>query len=83
MDQNGNPVIFVSPFNAAECSGWMRMKVTHCLSPDFVEDEFAVPPQTIVARGKPKAKLRAPFLSCRAEALAEADASFSLGKQRK
>ena len=23
------------PFNAAECSGWMRMKVTHCLSPDL------------------------------------------------
>ena len=41
------------------------MKVTHCLSPDFVEDEFAEPPQTIVARGKPKAKLRAPFLLLR------------------
>ena len=79
------------PFNAAERSGCMRMKVTHCLSPDFVEDEFAEPPQTIVAREKPKAKLRVPFLSCPAIALATADASFSgmrlenstLGKQRK
>ena len=23
------------PFNAAERSGWMRMKVTHCLRPDW------------------------------------------------
>jgi len=23
------------PFNAAERSGWMGMKVTHCLSPDL------------------------------------------------
>ena len=25
----------MSPFNAAECSGCMRMKVMHCLSPDW------------------------------------------------
>jgi hypothetical protein len=43
----------------------MRMKVTLCLRPDFVEDEFAEPPQTIGARGKPKAKLKAPFLLLR------------------
>jgi hypothetical protein len=46
------------------------MKVTHCLRPDLVEDEFAEPPQTIVARGKPKAKLRAPFLLLRFAACA-------------
>ena len=34
-DHSGNPVFCGSPFNAAECSGWMRMKVTRCLRPDL------------------------------------------------
>ena len=35
VHQKTNWMVSTVPFNAAECSGWMRMKVTHCLRPDL------------------------------------------------